>query len=241
MAGRFSGAYLAGGERAALGWPNHFARPDDRAAAVAKAAARRAAPEALAALGPCVGDSAARARQLSRLEREGAVAVVTGQQVGLLLGPLYTIYKAASAIQVARALEAETGRPAVPVFWIQDEDHDFEEVAQAVLPRSGEPLRLGLAPDPAQARVSMAHRVLGPGIAALQDALQTELGRLPHGPEHLAALVRAYRPEATWPQAFQALMAELFEPEGLLFLDPRSAPLMRSEAVRRMHAQALTE
>src|SRR5881628_2613902 len=66
---------------------------------------------------------------LEVLARPGAVAVVTGQQVGLFSGPAYTIYKALTAVKLARDLTAR-GVPAVPVFWLATEDHDFAEVNQ---------------------------------------------------------------------------------------------------------------
>ena len=72
--------------------------------------------------------SAAREANLQALAQPGTVVVVTGQQVGLFLGPLYSFYKAASAVIVARALQQETGVRCVPVFWLQSEDHDFEEI-----------------------------------------------------------------------------------------------------------------
>lgn len=57
-----------------------------------------------------------------------SVAIVTGQQPGLLTGPLYTIYKAITAIKLAQRVTAQGGRPAVPIFWAAADDHDFEEV-----------------------------------------------------------------------------------------------------------------
>ncbi|HEY0839609.1 MAG TPA: bacillithiol biosynthesis BshC, partial [Vulgatibacter sp.] len=103
-------------------FPLHFGEPADR---------RRAVEGALRPLDPAVADELAaqnarfcasppRDRNVARL-REGAAAVVTGQQVGLFLGPLYTLYKAASAVRIARALAEETGAPVVPVFWLQTE------------------------------------------------------------------------------------------------------------------------
>ncbi len=58
----------------------------------------------------------------------GAVAVVAGQQPGLFTGPNYTILKAITAIKLSAALN-EAGLPAVPVFWVASEDHDYEEIA----------------------------------------------------------------------------------------------------------------
>ena len=67
---------------------------------------------------------------LDILSQPGAVAVVTGQQVGLFSGPAYTIYKALTAAKLAEHL-SQRGTPAVPVFWLATEDHDFAEVNHA--------------------------------------------------------------------------------------------------------------
>ena len=67
---------------------------------------------------------------IARLREKDCVAVVSGQQAGLFTGPLYTIYKALSAVKLAGCL-AQRGTAAVPVFWIATEDHDFAEVATA--------------------------------------------------------------------------------------------------------------
>src|SRR6516164_3661196 len=53
---------------------------------------------------------------LQRFAQPGTVAVVTGQQVGLFSGPAYKVYKALTAVRVARDLSAR-GIPAVPIFW----------------------------------------------------------------------------------------------------------------------------
>ena len=55
-------------------------------------------------------------------------AVVTGQQPGVLGGPLMTAYKIAAAAALAREVEARRGQPCVPVFWMGSEDDDFAEV-----------------------------------------------------------------------------------------------------------------
>jgi len=64
--------------------------------------------------------------------RKGAVAVVSGQQVGLFGGPLYSVLKAVSAVQLAAELAAQ-GIDAVPVFWLATEDHDLAEVNHTFL------------------------------------------------------------------------------------------------------------
>src|SRR3984957_15948101 len=67
---------------------------------------------------------------LEKLARPGVVAIVPGQQVGLFSGPAYTVYKALTAIKIARELDS-LGIPAVPVFWLATEDHDLAEVDHA--------------------------------------------------------------------------------------------------------------
>ena len=58
----------------------------------------------------------------------GGYVVITGQQPGLFGGPLYALYKGFTAAALARRLEAVTGRPVLPVFWVASEDHDWNEV-----------------------------------------------------------------------------------------------------------------
>ena len=68
----------------------------------------------------------ATARNLDRLAA-GAVAIVTGQQVGLFSGPAYTFYKALSAVRCAEET-TKRGIDAVPIFWLATGDHDLAEV-----------------------------------------------------------------------------------------------------------------
>ena len=77
------------------------------------------------------GASEATLRNIQRL-RNGAFAVVTGQQVGLFGGPLLSLLKAASVLALAKQVE-ELGVECVPVFWLATEDHDLAEVNQALL------------------------------------------------------------------------------------------------------------
>lgn len=69
-------------------------------------------------------------KNIELLRQPDCLAVVSGQQAGLFTGPLYTIYKALSAVKLAGCLMQRQTK-AVPVFWIATEDHDFPEVARA--------------------------------------------------------------------------------------------------------------
>jgi len=103
--------------------------PFDPAGYAAAAAEIDFPDERRAALVAALRDQNGESESLDRLTRPGTVAVVTGQQVGLFSGPAYTIYKALTAIKMARQL-TERGIPAVPIFWLATEDHDFAEVNQ---------------------------------------------------------------------------------------------------------------
>lgn len=170
--------------------------------------------------------------------RDGAACVVTGQQTGLFLGPLYTVYKTASAIRLARWLAETWGTPVVPVFWLQTEDHDAAEIAVCHVARgSDEPLTLRL--DVADEAVSVAHRVLPSTVEEVLAKLGDALTGRPHAEEHLACLARHYRPGVGWGQAFAGVLATLFAEEGLVLLDPRDPALAPLAAP--VHRHALTE
>lgn len=176
---------------------------------------RRAA--LVAALQPLNGNHPS----LDLLAQPGTVAVLTGQQVGLFSGPAYTLYKALTAIQAARQLTA-SGTPAVPVFWLATEDHDFAEVNQAwAFDTDHQPVSLR-ADDVATA----GSRPVGPLplTGAPLDALRQALAGLPFGEEVWARVQRHYT-AGTWGSTFLELLKEYLAPYGLLFVDPLHAPL----------------
>lgn len=239
MRATFSSAFLRGEERAVRFLPADFRDPAARRQAAERAARRPqpVSPELLAALREqeqTLSPSAARKANLEALAQPGTAVVVTGQQVGLFLGPLYTFYKAASAIAFARQLQAETGVRCVPLFWLQTEDHDFEEIRRCHSPApDGTSLELALEPggsDESQTRISVAHRRLGSEITGQLEALEEALGRLPHAGPMLALLREHYRPGQSLGLAFAGVLSALFADEGLLFLNPRCAAIAKLAA-----------
>ena len=169
---------------------------------------------------------------IQRLSEPGTFAVVTGQQVGLLSGPAFTLYKALTAVHLAQAL-AEQGLPSVPVFWLATEDHDLEEVAQAAT--FDEEYALISLADPGERptpRSPVGVVKLSPKISQALDRLEEALP--PGEPRDvlLGDLRACYQPGATWAEAFGRLMARLFGRWGVVLLDPLD------DAVRRLSAPA---
>ena len=72
-------------------------------------------------------------KRVERWVEEGGVIVTTGQQPGLLGGPLYSLYKGLSAICLAERLEELWARPVLPLFWVASEDHDWDEADHTYL------------------------------------------------------------------------------------------------------------
>jgi bacillithiol biosynthesis cysteine-adding enzyme BshC len=191
----------------------------------------------IAAQNAALAPSDARAAHLESLAA-GAACVVTGQQVGLFLGPLYTIYKAASAIVIARELARQTGAAVVPVFWLQTEDHDLVEIASCGV-RGQHACETLSVPVDRENRVAIAHLGLPPEIEPCTDALAQLVGDGEHASAHLARIRRHYRAGVPWARAFAGVLAELFAPEGLVVIDPRVSEL--AAVVAPVHARALED
>src|SRR5690606_36242902 len=176
-------AYAEGDARALDYFAHAPWRPEARAEAARRAAAAPADRNALADTladqnAAWWGEEEAAVRDgIERLRDPESVAVVTGQQLGLFGGPLYTVYKALTAARLARQIEAETGRPAVPVFWLAGEDHDFAEVHATLLLDRYTPTRVayddGRPPD--ANRGPVGRLTLGAPVAAALDAAEAAL------------------------------------------------------------------
>src|SRR5579864_7159111 len=168
---------------------------------------------------------------LDLLAQPGTVAVVTGQQVGLFSGPAYTIYKALTAVRLAREL-TDRGIPAVPVFWLATEDHDFAEVNHAwIFDAQHHPVKLeingGAGPNQPVGEI----RVSAPPMDVLRETLRD----FPFGAEVADRVGLAYIQGRTLGEAFGALLRDLVGPYDILQIDP-TAPAVRELAAPTIRA-----
>ncbi|MGD9906759.1 MAG: bacillithiol biosynthesis cysteine-adding enzyme BshC [Vicinamibacterales bacterium] len=161
--------------------------------------------------------------------RPSTVAVVTGQQAGLFGGPLYTLHKAITAIKLAREVTATHGVTAVPVFWIDSEDHDWEEVRRCTVLDDEQMPHTVTAGDVAGAGDQpIARLVLDGQVAQAIDALAGILPVTEFTAELLARVRAAYAPGRGMSEAFGALLDEVLGPLGLVVYDaadPAAKPL----------------
>ncbi len=172
------------------------------------------------------------------LGEPGTYSVVTGQQVGLFGGPLYTQFKAITTLLMAQRLsEMFPGRRFVPTFWMGTSDSDFDEVRHAqLLSRESQLHTIELAPGAAEdeGQVVSSRDVsqeLQRGLVELETALAGGL----HRDEVLAALRAAYAPEAPAGAVdaglgggFARWMAHLFRDTELVLIDPQHPALMQA-------------
>ena len=178
-----------------------------------------------------LGAAEATRENLARLEK-GAVAVVSGQQVGLFGGPAYAVYKAVSAIQIAEEL-TRAGIDAVPVFWMATEDHDLNEVRISTWFHEDRLTRFEL-PGNGDAGQPVGRIALGPQVAEMVQEGARILTAA--GGEFVAEIFReSYGAQETYGSSFGKLFTRLFAEQGLILLDPLDARLHRvaGEVLRR--------
>lgn len=159
-------------------------------------------------------------RNVEALGDPESVAVVTGQQVGLFSGPLYTIYKTITTLQLAEEWAEQTGRTVVPVFWVEGEDHDFEEIAAAHVLRRNEVVSLPYEADVGENPGAVGRLPLTDAIDDVLDRLDEALPPSDFKPAVMEAVRDAYRPGTRLEDAFAHLLRSLFEGEGLVFINP---------------------
>lgn len=148
------------------------------------------------------------------------VAVVTGQQAGLFTGPLYTIYKALSAIKLAEELNAR-GTKAVPVFWVATEDHDFDEVAEVyVSDKTGEIVQSHYNPVNLVDGLSVGEIKIDPAIANIIHDLLSHMPATEFSSRVRDLLETSYSNGTGFGIAFEKTIASLFADYGLIVIDP---------------------
>lgn len=155
-------------------------------------------------------------KTLANLERlrHGAVAVVTGQQVGLFGGPAFCIYKALTAVKLAEESTA-AGIDAVPIFWLATYDHDLAEVNHVSLPGADGPLQTLTTPSHDVADAAVSRVRFREEIVPVVDQAAALLGDC----DAIRLLRDAYRPGESMGSAFARLYSNICAEFGVIMLD----------------------
>jgi len=176
------------------------------------------------------GASEKTVQQIARLNESDCIAVVTGQQAGLFGGPLYSIYKALSAIKLAECL-THRGIKAVPVFWIASEDHDFDEVAPAeFINRDCKLGRVAVGPEIHRDGLPVGRVTIDESIGDIVDELIRSLPQTEFADELRSLLRDSYVAQQSFSDSFARLLARLTAERGLILLDPLDAELKQMAA-----------
>ena len=190
----------------------HDRRRDAIADVIGRQQSRRGAPPNAIAAGRLLAD-------------RRTVAIVTGQQAGLFGGPLFTLLKAMTAIKLAEQVTRDHDVPAIAVFWIDAEDHDWEEVrsctvfADTLAPRTVSlPARPGADPAPV-ATIRLDSDAINKALNELEQLLPPSEFR----DNVMAGLRRAYEPGIGMADAFGRWVEHVLGDRGLVVYDSSDA------------------
>lgn len=177
------------------------------------------------------------------LLNENTFAVVTGQQVGLFSGPLYSLYKTLTAIKLAEKLSDQfPDYNFVPVFWLESEDHDIEEVSSiSLLNASNELVQFKYQDD----KIEQGKNIgavddieFSESLTLLFHELHASMVQTEFSPHVFKLFETAYQKGMTFSRAFVHLFNVLLEDSGLIFFNPHNletkkmlAPLFEQELI----------
>jgi bacillithiol biosynthesis cysteine-adding enzyme BshC len=159
------------------------------------------------------------AQNIEKLQSRNTFGVITGQQVGVYSGPLYTIYKALSAITLAEKLhELYPDYEFVPIFWLEAEDHDVEEVSE-IASYSGNSLNEFTLEFDHQKKHSVGKRLLPESIRDFNDGFLETLPKTEFYDQISECIHTCYNPSFGYKDAFAKMLVKLLGSEGLLLID----------------------
>ena len=180
----------------------------------------------------------------ARLADPRAVVIATGQQAGVFGGPLFTLLKAVTAIQLATKISREHNVPAVPVFWVDAEDHDWEEIRSCtVLDAEYQHRTITLPNVDGAGELPIAELTLDDRINASINDLLTTLPTTDFTTQVGDDIRAAYRPRARMAEAFSTWIESILGPHGLVVFgsaDPAAKSLAASVFVRELESPGRT-
>jgi bacillithiol biosynthesis cysteine-adding enzyme BshC len=190
---------------------------------------------------------------IDSLKEKNTLAVVTGQQLGILGGPLYTFYKIITAIKLSEHLkERYDAYNFVPIFWLEGDDHDFEEVRSiGILNDVNELTKIFYNDEDLddETRSSVGYLNIKDSISSFFDNLDKNLRDTEFKPEFLKKLKDIYSNGKSFKQSFKELILWFFDKYGLIIFDPQDViiknllkPVFKKEINDfRLHTEKLVQ
>lgn len=176
------------------------------------------------------------AANIEKLSGEHTFAVVTGQQVSLYTGPLYTILKTITAVKLAKDLHERFPQfNFVPVFWLEAEDHDIDEADHTyIIDRQNELIRIGFEQQENNSEENIKRStppvgttVFGEVINSINEQLRSSLIDTDFKDKIMNLVTKHYREGNDYKTAFAGLMNEIFKGYGVIFIDPSDIEIKR--------------
>lgn len=176
------------------------------------------------------------AANIEKLSGEHTFAVVTGQQVSLYTGPLYTILKTITAVKLAKDLHERFPQfNFVPVFWLEAEDHDIDEADHTyIIDRQNELIRIGFEQQENNSEENIKRStppvgttVFGEVINSINEQLRSSLIDTDFKDKIMNLVTKHYREDNDYKTAFAGLMNEIFKGYGVIFIDPSDIEIKR--------------
>lgn len=161
---------------------------------------------------------------IAQLDSSKTIAVITGQQLGLFGGPLYTIYKTITAIKFCKKLKEDYPEfNFVPIFWLEGDDHDYDEV-RTISVLNNENILTDISYndglDEETNRGSIGKLKFNENINLVFDELQKTLRETEFKASLIDFLKTIYSPGKTFLESFSELLFNLFDQHGLIIFDP---------------------
>ncbi|NGP86952.1 bacillithiol biosynthesis cysteine-adding enzyme BshC [Fodinibius halophilus] len=169
----------------------------------------------LSGFNKCFNIAEAAQENIKRLADEQSLAVVTGQQLGIYGGPLYTVLKTITTIHLAKQMEEALDRPVIPIFWLADEDHDYEEVRSLSVLEGNNVQSYGL-PSQSEPLPAVADIEIPDDIEQLKADLKDSLYDTDFSDELWELLDSSFKAGNTFFEAFGQWISSLFSKHGLV-------------------------
>lgn len=162
---------------------------------------------------------------INLLSSDKTMAVVTGQQLTIFGGPLYTFYKIITAIKLCTKLkEAYVDFNFVPVFWMEGDDHDFEEV-NSINIYNKENILITInylnTDEESLESGSVGNLVFDNKIESALEHLKQNLRDSDFKDELIGLLEKYYFSGNTFKSSFKGLLMHFFDEFGLIIFDPQ--------------------